>query len=104
MKIPSIVSVKWLAEAILKAKPSKQLRILDGTWRLKEHGSVQAKQDFLDEHIPGAMFFDIDECCDKTKEYPHMIPDEKLFVEYVRHLGMTLLLLRGKEIGYLPGR
>ncbi len=94
MKIPSIVSVQWLAEAILKTNPLKQLRILDGTWRLKENGSVQAKQDFLDEHIPGAVFFDIDECCDKTNKYPHMIPDKKLFAEYARHLGMTMLILK----------
>ena len=91
MKIPSIVNVQWLAQAILKTKPSKPLRILDSTWRLKEHGSEQAREDFLDEHIPGAVFFDIDECCDKTSNYPHMIPDEKLFAEYVGHLGMTFI-------------
>ena len=98
MKVPSLVSVQWLAEAILKENPLKQLRILDGTWRLKENGSVQAKQDFLDEHIPGAMFFDIDECCDKTNQYPHMIPDEKLFAEYVQHLGMTLILYKYRKL------
>ena len=84
-----MVNIQWLAEAVLKTKPLKQLRILDGTWRLKEGGSEQAKQDFLDEHIPGAVFFDIDECCNKSSEYPHMIPDEKLFAEYASHLGIT---------------
>ena len=87
MKTPSMVNIQWLAQAVLKTKPSKQLRILDGTWRLKEEGSEQAKQDFLDEHIPGAVFFDIDECCNKSSDYPHMIPDEKLFAEYASHLG-----------------
>jgi thiosulfate/3-mercaptopyruvate sulfurtransferase len=93
MKIPSIVNVQWLAQAVLRKNPLKHLRILDGTWRLKESGSEQAKKDFLDEHIPGAVFFDIDECCDKSSSYSHMIPDEKLFAEYARHLGMTLDIL-----------
>ena len=45
--------------------------------------SDQARQDFFDEHVPGAVFFDIDECCDKTNSYPRMILNEELFAEYV---------------------
>ena len=87
MKIPSLVSVQWLAQTILKTKPQKSLSIVDGTWRING-AAVEARKDYIEKHIPGAVFFDIDECCDKTSKYPQMLPDEKLFAEYVKHLGM----------------
>lgn len=88
MKIPSLVSVQWLTQALAKTKSSRHLRIVDATWRL-EDGSITARQDHLENRIPGSVFFDIDECCDKSNKMDHMLPDEKLFAEYVRHLGIN---------------
>ncbi|CAB3990169.1 3-mercaptopyruvate sulfurtransferase isoform X1 [Paramuricea clavata] len=88
MKIPSLVNVQWLAQAILKTKPQKSLSIVDGTWRIKG-AAVESRKDYIEKHIPGAVFFDIDECSDKTSKYQQMLPDEKLFAEYVKHLGIS---------------
>ena len=88
MKIPSLVSVQWLAQAILKTKPSRPLRIVEATWRL-QGGSSEASKEHLESRIPGTVFFNIDECCDESSELPHMLPNEKIFAEYVRHLGIT---------------
>ncbi|XP_028400757.1 3-mercaptopyruvate sulfurtransferase-like isoform X2 [Dendronephthya gigantea] len=82
MKLPSLVSVSWLAQTILKTKPLKSLSVVHTTVRTDG-------QDFLDNHIPGAVYFNVDECCDRTSMYPHMLPNEKLFTEYVQHLGIT---------------
>jgi thiosulfate/3-mercaptopyruvate sulfurtransferase len=79
MKLPSLVSVSWLAQTILKKKPWKSLSVV--------HSTVGAKRDFIENHIPGAVYFNIDECCDITSVYPHMLPNEKRFAEYVQHLG-----------------
>ena len=87
MKLPSLVNVQWLARAILKTKPQKSFKIVDGTWRING-AAVEARKDYIDKHIPGAVFFDIDECSDKSSKYPQMLPNEKLFAEYVRDLGM----------------
>jgi thiosulfate/3-mercaptopyruvate sulfurtransferase len=93
MKIPSLVSVRWLAQALLKqANSTKSLSIVDGTWRI-DGASVKARKDYIDKHIPSAVFFDIDECCDKTSKYQQMLPDQKLFAEYVKHLGMQKILI-----------
>ena len=40
------------------------------------------------KHIPGAGFFDIDECCDKASPYSHMLPELKQFEQYVGDLGI----------------
>jgi thiosulfate/3-mercaptopyruvate sulfurtransferase len=82
MKLPSLVSVGWLAQTILKTKPWKSLSVI--------HSTMGAKKDFIQNHIPGAVYFDIDECCDMASAYPHMLPNEKRFAEYVQHLGRIL--------------
>lgn len=61
--------------------------VVDGTWRING-AAVEARKDYIKKHIPGAVFFDIDECSDKSSNYPQMLPNEKIFAEYVRHLGM----------------
>lgn len=88
MKItPSLVSVRWLAQALLRTKTSRRLRVVEAI--LGGNNSVQSREGYLNGHIPGAVCFDIDECCDKSNKFPHMLPDEKLFAEYVQHLGIT---------------
>ncbi len=43
---------------------------------------------FLDSHITGATFFDIDECLDKTTTLPHMLPSAADFAKYVGDMGI----------------
>jgi hypothetical protein len=71
-KVATIVSVKWLAEKV--AAPPKNFRILDGSWHLPSTGRV-GKDEYAKEHVPGAQFFDIDECADpEATTLNHMLP------------------------------
>lgn len=47
-----------------------------------------AKAEFKQRHIPGTLFFDIDECSDKTSSLDHMLPSREHFAEYVGSLGI----------------
>lgn len=77
------VSTEWLAQRL--ADPD--IVILDGSWYLPT-----AKRDphaeYLAGHIPGAVFFDVDEIADKSTGLPHMLlgPDE--FGKQVGALGI----------------
>ncbi|KAM8841748.1 3-mercaptopyruvate sulfurtransferase-like [Synchiropus picturatus] len=80
----ALVTSKWLAESL---KIPGKVRVLDSSWylpKLQRH----ARRDFKKRHIPGAGFFDIDQCCDKTSPLDHMLPSEAVFADYVGNLGI----------------
>ncbi|KAM6904916.1 3-mercaptopyruvate sulfurtransferase [Xenentodon cancila] len=83
----AVVSVQWLADAVRNKLVGSQLRVLDGSWYLPKTKRV-AKDEFTQKHIPGASFFDIDECCDKSSGFDHMLPTSSNFSEYVGDLGI----------------
>ena len=86
-KVDTIVSIKWLAETI--AKSPKNFRVLDGSWHLP-NANRNAKEEYTREHIPGAMFFDIDGCADLTAtKLNHMLPKPADFEKYVGRLGIN---------------
>lgn len=68
-------------------KTQSKMRILDTSWYLPKLRR-NAKSDFKKKHIPGAAFFDIEQCCDKTSPLDHMLPPEKVFADYVGNLGI----------------
>lgn len=78
-----LVSTEWLAAHI----DAPDLRIVDGSWYLPS-----AQRDPLDEyrrgHIPGAVFFDIDDISDTSSPYPHMLPSPEKFSSRARELGI----------------
>ena len=47
-----------------------------------------AKAEFAAGHIPGAVFFDIDEIADTDNPLPHMLPSPEKFAARVRKLGL----------------
>lgn len=79
----ALVSTQWLADH-LKAP---DVRVVDATWF---HPSTGRKgRDAYDaEHIPGAVFFDVDEIADTTNPLPHMLPPPEKFSSRVRKLGL----------------
>ncbi|KAM4750435.1 3-mercaptopyruvate sulfurtransferase-like [Anableps anableps] len=80
----ALVSTKWLADALTTRG---KMRVLDSSWYLPKMRR-NAKSEFKMRHIPGAAFFDIDQCCDKTSPLDHMLPSEKVFADYVGNLGI----------------
>nr|XP_060632971.1 thiosulfate sulfurtransferase-like [Anolis sagrei ordinatus] len=102
----ALVSTKWLAEAVRANKIGPELRVLDASWY--EPGGRSAQKEFQERHIPGASFFDIEECKDKSSPYELMLPSEKHFAEYVGHLGISnqthIVVYDGDNLGsfYAP--
>jgi len=80
-----IVSVTWLAERL--ADPN--VVVLDAT--LPPVG-VLPKADtrgrYRSQHIPGAVFFDMDELSDHSTPLPHMLPTSEAFAENMATLGI----------------
>ncbi|XP_046568331.1 3-mercaptopyruvate sulfurtransferase-like [Haliotis rubra] len=84
-RVAALVSTKWLKDVI--ASNSKCIRIIDASWHLPTSGR-NGNVEFQQKHIPGAQFFDIDECADKSSPYGHMLPSPLEFEAYVGGLGI----------------
>ena len=80
----ALVSTQWLAQNL----DAEELKIVDGTYFLPG-AKRDAKAEFAAEHIPGAVFFDIDDICDSGSELPHMLPDAETFSAKVGALGVA---------------
>lgn len=78
-----LVSTDWLAAELGKS----DLRIIDATMFLAPHGR-DARAEFESAHIPGAVFFDIDEVSDTTSQLPHMLPTAEKFASRMQALGL----------------
>jgi thiosulfate/3-mercaptopyruvate sulfurtransferase len=78
-----VVSTAWLADRL--GDPT--LRVLDATWYLPHLGR-DARAEFREAHIPGAVYFDIDAISDHARGLPHMLPGEAQFAEAVGALGV----------------
>jgi thiosulfate/3-mercaptopyruvate sulfurtransferase len=80
-----IVSVSWLAERL----PDPNVVVIDAT--LPPVGvtpKVDTRGRYLAQHIPGAVFFDIDELSDHATPLPHMLPTPEAFAERMAALGI----------------
>lgn len=78
-----LVSTGWLAAHL----DAPDVRIVDASWYLPQM-QRDAKAEYAAAHIPGAVFFDIDEICDLDSPYPHMLPSPEKFSSRVRALGL----------------
>lgn len=78
-----IVETDWLAEHL----SAPDLVVFDGSWHLPTSGR-DARQEFLDGHIPGALFFDIDDLVDETSSLPHMLPSTVKFASRMKKMGI----------------
>jgi len=79
----SLISTEWL-EAELGAS---DLRVIDATMFLPR-SDRDARAEYQAEHIPGAVFFDIEEVSDPSSPLPHMLPSEHKFASRMQSLGL----------------
>jgi thiosulfate/3-mercaptopyruvate sulfurtransferase len=80
----ALVTTDWLVKNI--AAPN--LSIVDASFFLPaDHRD--ARKEFNNCHIPGAVFFDINEIADKSTNLPHMLPTENEFSHHVSNLGIS---------------
>jgi thiosulfate/3-mercaptopyruvate sulfurtransferase len=80
---PALVDSEWLA-AHLKAP---DVRVVDASYYLPNEG-LDPRAEYEAQHIPGAVFFDIDDIADSESPLPHMLPSPEKFSSKVRRLGL----------------
>ncbi len=67
---------------------------------------VDTRSRYLDKHIPGAIFFDIEELSDHTTSLPHMLPTPEAFSRSMSTLGigdnMTIVVYEQEGVFSAP--
>ncbi|MDH3596725.1 MAG: 3-mercaptopyruvate sulfurtransferase [Rhodospirillales bacterium] len=79
----AVVSTTWLAEHL----SAPDVHVVDASYYLPDEG-LSGRQEFELQHIPGAVFFDIDEIADGDDALPHMLPSPEKFSSKVTKLGL----------------
>src|SRR4029078_12760438 len=79
----SLVSTEWLAAHL----NDPDIRVLDSSY--KQPGiTPTAREDHDSGHIPGAVFFDIDDVAEPRTSLPHMIPSAERFAAKMAERGI----------------
>jgi thiosulfate/3-mercaptopyruvate sulfurtransferase len=79
----ALVTTEWLAAHL----DDPHVRVVDASFKLPGI-TPTAREDFDSGHIPGAVFFDIDEIAEPGTSLPHMIPSPELFARKMEGLGI----------------
>lgn len=83
MASPHLVETDWLASRL----DAPDLVILDGSWHLPT-AKRDPRAEYAAEHIPGALFFDIDDLSEKNTNLPHMLPSTVAFASRMKKMGI----------------
>jgi thiosulfate/3-mercaptopyruvate sulfurtransferase len=79
----ALVSTDWLAARL----GDPHIRVVDASFKLPGI-TPTAREDYDRGHIPGAVFFDIDDIARPGTSLPHMIPPPDLFARKMEALGI----------------
>ena len=78
-----LVGTEWLAERL----QAPDIVVVDASWHLPTAGR-DAYAEYLEAHIPGAGFFDIDDIAEHASGLPHMLPSPEAFASRMRRMGI----------------
>ena len=78
----SLVTTDWLENNLNKVK------ILDCSWHLPNENR-NSYNEYLSEHIPNAIFFDLDKNSNLKSDLPHMLPDKKTWEQNISKIGIN---------------
>ena len=78
-----LVSAEWLARHL----DDPEVRVIDATSFLPT-SKRNGRQEFLDRHIPGAVFLNVDDVSDPASDLPHTMPDAASFAGKVGAQGV----------------
>ena len=81
--VSPLVTVDWLADHLT----APDVKVLDGSWYLPQM-ERDAEREFLEAHIPGAAFLDLDKISDSDNPFPHMLPTPEKFSSHMKQLGI----------------
>ena len=84
MGLHNFVSTEWLARRLNEP----DIGVIDASWHLPTSGRSGA-EEFREKHIPGAVFFDVDNIADLSSGLPHMLPDADAFAAAAGELGLN---------------
>jgi thiosulfate/3-mercaptopyruvate sulfurtransferase len=79
----ALVGTEWLAAHL----DDPHIRVVDASFKLPGI-TPAAREDYHSGHIPGAVFFDIDDIAEPGTSLPHMIPSPELFARKMEGLGI----------------
>ena len=79
----ALVATDWLAAHL----DDPRVRVVDASFTLPGI-TPTARENYDREHIPGAVFFDIDDIAEPGTSLPHMIPAPDLFAQKIGALGI----------------
>ncbi len=77
----NLVTTEWLSSNLDKVK------IFDASWHMPS-AKRNAKKEYADKHIRGAIFWDIDEHSDKDSPYPHMMSSSDYWAKMLQYYGI----------------
>ena len=78
----SLVETQWLAENLSKVK------IIDCSWHMPQT-KRNGLEEYKNEHIPNAIFFDLDENSEKNSNLPHMLVKLEDWNQIVSKMGIN---------------
>ena len=78
----SLVETEWLEKNISKVK------LIDCSWHLPDSNRNPYKE-YIDDHIPNAIFFDLDKNSNQNTNLPHMLPSKKDWEKIVSSMGIS---------------
>jgi thiosulfate/3-mercaptopyruvate sulfurtransferase len=79
-----LVTTDWLAEHL----DDPNVVLVDASWYMPA-ANRSGRAEYLASHLPGAVFFGIDDIADKSTSLPHMLPTPEAFAEAVGKLGIA---------------
>jgi len=77
----TLVSTEWLNSNLSKVK------IFDASWHMPST-KRNAQNEYSNKHIPGALFWDLDEHSDKDSPFPHMLPNSDYWTRMLWSFGI----------------
>lgn len=81
-----LVDARWLADRL----SDPNVIVLDATMPpVGVVPPVDTRARYLARHIPGAVFFDIDELSDHSTDLPHTLPSAEMFGSQMSELGIS---------------
>ena len=78
----SLVDTDWLEKNI------NQVKVIDCSWHMPGENR-NAEEEFNNEHIPNAIFFDLDKNSKNNTDLPHMLPSLDDWNKIVSNLGIS---------------
>ena len=78
----SLVSTDWLEKNI------KKVKLIDSSWHLPTT-SRDAYEEYINDHLPDALFFDIEKNSNKNNDLPHMLPNKNFWEEIISSMGIS---------------